>query len=82
MWALQIMAEATGADHGAVILAAIALQDGYLGGWVSAPGGGKGWRVQTFFQDAPNMPVSAMPNGMRRVILTEALLKRMAKGAT
>jgi hypothetical protein len=57
-------------------LAAMAEQDGYLGGRVLPPRDGLGWRVQMFWAD--DVPENGpLPDGYRRVLLLESQRKTL-----
>lgn len=67
VWALQWIAVESTEAAARQALAAMTLQDGFLGGRVVPPGSGKpGWKAQAFFED---VPMTQMPEGMRRVIV-------------
>jgi hypothetical protein len=77
--ALQWMEEASSSSEADEILAGMAFQDGYLGGWILPPMDiTPAWRVQGFLSADGVPPRSWLPDGLRYVTLPPGISRRLA----
>jgi hypothetical protein len=77
--ALQWMEETRNASDAEQTLAGMALQDGWLGGWILPPTDiTPAWRVQGFMSADGVDPLGWLPDGLRYVTLPPNISRRLA----
>ena len=80
-WAIEVVETARSWDEAYEMLLGLAEQNGWIGGRVLPPGSGKTWRTQGFVVDEPHAGDMWLPDGCRRVLVSDGLWRQIAGGA-
>jgi hypothetical protein len=75
IWMVQLVEECANKLEAEQLLADLVRQEGFVAGRVLPREGGKPCRVQAFFPDVDDSVVEHLPDGCRRVLVPESLLR-------